>query len=207
MWTFNSDFSGWTYLVELVVECWKLPSAGPAESPVPHTDRCNDHDTKTSYRIGDTWSKKDNRGNLLQCVCTGNGRGEWKCERHTALHTTSTGKWHIMAWNKRNDIFWQVRTWSWVVPSHFKYFGVLAGKDQQQRGSEFRRCSLLVRVEIRLIGTLFPCTNGAGTYRWDCLHNHRAVNHIQGPASTGTSFVLGAWHSKLMFELYVFPSG
>lgn len=55
---------------------------------------------------------------------------------------------------------------------------VLSGKDQQQRGSEFRRCSLFVRVEIRLIGTLFPCTNGAGTYRWDCLHNHRAVNHI-----------------------------
>lgn len=78
----------------------KPPSAGPAESRVPPADRCNDHDTKTSYRIGDNWSKKDNRGNLLQCVCTGNGRGEWKCERHTALHTTSTGKGDIMAWNR-----------------------------------------------------------------------------------------------------------
>lgn len=57
-----------------------------------NTDRCNDQDTRTSYRIGDTWSKKDNRGNLLQCICTGNGRGEWKCERHASLQTTSTGE-------------------------------------------------------------------------------------------------------------------
>lgn len=56
------------------------------------TDRCNDQDTRTSYRIGDTWSKKDNRGNLLQCICTGNGRGEWKCERHASVQTTSTGE-------------------------------------------------------------------------------------------------------------------
>ncbi|EMP26130.1 Fibronectin [Chelonia mydas] len=54
-------------------------------------DRCNDQDTKTSYRIGDTWSKKDNRGNLLQCICTGNGRGEWKCERHSAVQTPGIG--------------------------------------------------------------------------------------------------------------------
>ncbi|PIO24934.1 hypothetical protein AB205_0094560, partial [Aquarana catesbeiana] len=47
-------------------------------------DRCNDQDTRTSYRIGDTWSKTDARGNLLQCICTGNGRGEWKCERHSS---------------------------------------------------------------------------------------------------------------------------
>lgn len=74
----------------------KPSNAEIANSHVPYTDRCNDHDTKTSYRIGDTWSKKDNRGNLLQCICTGNGRGEWKCERHTSLHTTSTGKWAII---------------------------------------------------------------------------------------------------------------
>lgn len=57
------------------------------------TDRCNDQDTRTSYRIGDTWSKKDNRGNLLQCICTGNGRGEWKCERHASLQATGIGQW------------------------------------------------------------------------------------------------------------------
>lgn len=56
------------------------------------TDRCNDQDTRTSYRIGDTWSKTDSRGHVLQCLCTGNGRGEWKCERHASLHTTSLGK-------------------------------------------------------------------------------------------------------------------
>lgn len=55
------------------------------------TDRCNDQDTRTSYRIGDTWSKTDARGQVLQCLCNGNGRGEWKCERHASLHTTSLG--------------------------------------------------------------------------------------------------------------------
>ena len=55
-------------------------------------DRCNDQDTRSSYRIGDTWSKTDARGNVLQCLCTGNGRGEWKCERHASLHTTGLGE-------------------------------------------------------------------------------------------------------------------
>uniref|UniRef100_A0A8C8MMA9 Fibronectin n=1 Tax=Oncorhynchus tshawytscha TaxID=74940 RepID=A0A8C8MMA9_ONCTS len=54
-------------------------------------NRCNDQDTLTSYRIGDTWSKTDARGHMLQCLCTGNGRGEWKCERHASLHTTGLG--------------------------------------------------------------------------------------------------------------------
>lgn len=55
-------------------------------------DRCNDQDTLTSYRIGDTWSKADSQGHLLQCLCTGNGRGEWKCERHASLYTTGLGE-------------------------------------------------------------------------------------------------------------------
>lgn len=45
-----------------------------------------------SYRIGDTWTKTDAHGHILQCLCTGNGRGEWKCERHASLHTTGLGK-------------------------------------------------------------------------------------------------------------------
>lgn len=45
-------------------------------------DRCNDQDTSRSYRIGDTWTKKDSSGYTVQCQCLGNGRGEWKCERH-----------------------------------------------------------------------------------------------------------------------------
>lgn len=56
---------------------------------------------------------------------------------------------------------------------------------KEGQSSEDAPC-LCVCVEIRLIGTLFPSTNGAGTYRWDCLQNPRAVNHMQGPASTGT---------------------
>lgn len=56
------------------------------------TDRCNDQDTLSSYRIGDTWSKSDSQGHMLQCLCTGNGRGEWKCERHASLHTTGLGE-------------------------------------------------------------------------------------------------------------------
>lgn len=55
-------------------------------------DRCNDQDTLTSYRIGDTWTKTDSQGHLLQCLCTGNGRGEWKCERHASLYTTGLGE-------------------------------------------------------------------------------------------------------------------
>lgn len=55
-------------------------------------DRCNDQDIHMSYRIGDTWTKTDAHGHVLQCLCTGNGRGEWKCERHASLHTTGLGK-------------------------------------------------------------------------------------------------------------------
>lgn len=55
-------------------------------------DRCNDQDTLASYRIGDTWTKTDSQGHLLQCLCTGNGRGEWKCERHASLYTTGLGE-------------------------------------------------------------------------------------------------------------------
>ena len=60
----------------------------------PCPDRCNDQDMLASYRIGDSWTKTDDRGHMLQCLCTGNGRGEWKCERHASLHTTGLGEAH-----------------------------------------------------------------------------------------------------------------
>lgn len=58
------------------------------------SDRCNDQDMKKSYRIGETWNKVDTQGRSQQCVCMGNGRGEWKCESHsaeTALGECDTG--------------------------------------------------------------------------------------------------------------------
>lgn len=55
-------------------------------------DYCNDKDTLTAYRIGDTWSKTDAQGRWLQCLCVGNGRGEWSCDRKISLHTSNQGE-------------------------------------------------------------------------------------------------------------------
>lgn len=59
------------------------------------SDRCNDQDMRKSYRIGETWTKVDAQGRAQQCLCTGNGRGEWKCESHlsaqSALGECDTG--------------------------------------------------------------------------------------------------------------------
>lgn len=52
------------------------------------SDRCNDQDMKKSYRIGETWTKLDAQGRTQQCLCTGNGRGEWKCESHSSAQST-----------------------------------------------------------------------------------------------------------------------
>lgn len=82
---------------EDVFPCCKLLTKGALNDNfrfliISLADRCNDQDTLSSYRIGDTWSKSDSQGHLLQCLCTGNGRGEWKCERHASLHTTGLGE-------------------------------------------------------------------------------------------------------------------
>lgn len=45
-------------------------------------------ETTRSYRIGESWSKTDSSGYNLQCQCLGNGRGQWKCERHNAGRST-----------------------------------------------------------------------------------------------------------------------
>lgn len=47
-------------------------------------DRCNDQEIRRSFRIGETWTKKDASGYDLRCQCLGNARGERRCERHTA---------------------------------------------------------------------------------------------------------------------------
>ncbi|CAB1346900.1 unnamed protein product [Coregonus sp. 'balchen'] len=68
--TWEKPYQGW-----MIVDCTCL---GEGSGRITCTSR-------------NTWSKTDARGHMLQCLCTGNGRGEWKCERHASLHTTGLG--------------------------------------------------------------------------------------------------------------------
>lgn len=82
---------------------WQLLTA-----VVLQPDRCNDQDTRRSYRIGDTWTKKDSNGYILQCQCLGNARGEWKCERHNAARSETQNlnfPWNTILLQKQQKLY------------------------------------------------------------------------------------------------------
>lgn len=89
---------------------WRLISL------ISQLDRCNDPKTKRSYRIGDTWTKTDSRGNPMQCVCLGNGRGESSCQAQSVgrgefclnslLNTKSFNPWYLFFFRSVNRQWW-----------------------------------------------------------------------------------------------------
>lgn len=59
--------------------CTRVISCQICFSLSVYPDRC--HEGGASYKIGDTWRRPHETGGyMLECVCLGNGKGEWTCK-------------------------------------------------------------------------------------------------------------------------------
>lgn len=85
----------WVHQHTLLVQMHQLTT-----TLFPNTDRCNDNTVKKSFRIGETWMKTDLSGHRVQCLCLGNGRGEWKCDRESGAHS----KYLLKTFNKTQHL-------------------------------------------------------------------------------------------------------